>query len=117
MDLHHRDYLGMYAAALFAILFFPAVGGLLVSMEAGLMILEALIELFGNLFNLGAAVIGTGLMFLFAAGVVQGVKEWAEKLGDYINNLWLKRKYPRLYSVALDLQSLRWAQRSSSSRS
>lgn len=101
MDLRHRDYLGMYAAALVAIFIFPAVGGLLVSMGAIMVIIEALADIFGGMVYLGFGIMWTGILMLCFIGLVEGVKEWTEALAER----WAKRKYSRLHSAALDLQS------------
>lgn len=59
------------------------------------------VEVVGGLFNIGVALLGTGLMILMTASIVEGVKEWVEDLADR----WAKRKYSDLYSAAQDLQS------------
>ncbi len=101
MELRHREYAGLYAAIPIAIIVSAAVGGLLFSMEAMMVIIEALADIFGGLVYLGMGVMLTGILMLCAIGIVEGVKEWTEALAER----WAKRKYSRLHSAALDLQS------------
>jgi len=91
VDLRHRDYLGMYAAALVAILFFPAVGGLLVSIEAGLMIFD----LFWKLIASGMGFLLFALMIVTGAGIVETIQQCVEDLLHWVRFKYWRRVYAR----------------------
>jgi len=70
--------LRMYAGAAISVFTAVLCGASFVHLEAGMIVVEVV----GGLFNIGVALLGTGLMILMTASIVEGVKEWVEDLAD-----------------------------------